>query len=408
MSASRGSLRREEELINAFEADQERITLTLSRKLEQLRSEKVQLENTLEAESESQVLRLSRQLTALRQAQQQQQQQQSTQGEASTSGAGTSTLPPTSNRSALSTSRSIPIVDPRYPDPDAILEALRRENESLRRRVNEMERDYVRVTRLNDIYREELIEHRRRLGLSVDSLIGLTGPSITNSPAESLSQPIHRRPQAVNHPNLSSTTSSVASSPDYNPSLPNRATGATPIPIHRDNGNRTVASTAMRPLPIHRTNGHTPLRHSASSSTSTTSSATNSPSSSLPSSPFTFSPPNLRTPDLESYNTHATTPPSSNSPLPLQAFVFQPLGAPQLSYPSVPPPSLSSSVGSPGISVSLSPSISRRNSVGQGNAPNTSNNAAVGRRVSVERGARIAETGSLAGRRRGGGASIGE
>ena len=30
-------MRREEDLINAFEADQERITLTLSRKLEQVR-----------------------------------------------------------------------------------------------------------------------------------------------------------------------------------------------------------------------------------------------------------------------------------------------------------------------------------------------------------------------------------
>jgi len=299
-------------------------------------------------------------------------------------------------------------MDPRYPNPDAILEALRRENESLRRRVNEMERDYVRVTRLNDIYREELIEHRGRLGLSVDSLIGLTGPSITNSPAESLSQPNHLRSQVTSSNGVGPIASSMRAG------LPNRATGATPIPIHRDNNSsRTVTSASIQPLPIPRTNSHAPPRHPSSISTSTTSSATNSPSSSLPPSPFTFTPPNLQNPDSESYNTHATTPPSSASPLPLQAFIFQPLGAPQLSYPSVPPPSLSSSVGSPNVSISLSPNISRRNSVGHGNTSTAigvtgSTNAGVRRRVSVDRGARIAETGSLVGRRRGGSTGIGE
>lgn len=40
---------------------------------------------------------------------------------------------------------------------------MRRENEQLRARLVDTERDYIRVTRLNEIYREELIEHRRRV-----------------------------------------------------------------------------------------------------------------------------------------------------------------------------------------------------------------------------------------------------
>ena len=49
------------------------------------------------------------------------------------------------------------------PSTDIVLEALRRENEQLRTRVADMERDYVKLMRLNEIYREELIDHRRRV-----------------------------------------------------------------------------------------------------------------------------------------------------------------------------------------------------------------------------------------------------
>ena len=49
------------------------------------------------------------------------------------------------------------------PSTEILLAALRKENETLRNRLTGMERDYVRVTRLNEIYREELIEHRRRV-----------------------------------------------------------------------------------------------------------------------------------------------------------------------------------------------------------------------------------------------------
>lgn len=106
----------------------------------------------MEAESEAAVNRLSREITALRLAQQTQS------GSAQINGSG-----------------SISPVDVRGPlfpvdsTPDAMLEAMRRENEALRVRLVETERDYIRVTRLNEIYREELIEHRRRVS---DSSIG--------------------------------------------------------------------------------------------------------------------------------------------------------------------------------------------------------------------------------------------
>ena len=44
-----------------------------------------------------------------------------------------------------------------------ILDALRRENEALRSRLVETEQDFIRISRLNEVYREELIQHRRRV-----------------------------------------------------------------------------------------------------------------------------------------------------------------------------------------------------------------------------------------------------
>jgi hypothetical protein len=49
------------------------------------------------------------------------------------------------------------------PSGESMLEAMRRENEQLRNRLVDTERDYIRISRLNEIYREELIEHRRRV-----------------------------------------------------------------------------------------------------------------------------------------------------------------------------------------------------------------------------------------------------
>ncbi|KAG5645491.1 hypothetical protein DXG03_005899 [Asterophora parasitica] len=140
-----------EDLINAYEAEEERIINHLSRKLEQLREEKIDLENTLEAESESHVNRMARQLTALRLVQQH----------------GTSNSSPSASPEIGLGFRSLVSgVHPMEPSAETMLEAMRRENEQLRSKLVETERDYVRISRLNEVYREELIDHRRRVSYS--------------------------------------------------------------------------------------------------------------------------------------------------------------------------------------------------------------------------------------------------
>ena len=58
--------------------------------------------------------------------------------------------------------------------PEMMLDAVRRENQQLRERLVDTERDYVRITRLNEIYREELIQHRRRVSIQLDANHALT------------------------------------------------------------------------------------------------------------------------------------------------------------------------------------------------------------------------------------------
>ncbi|KDQ10466.1 hypothetical protein BOTBODRAFT_36170 [Botryobasidium botryosum FD-172 SS1] len=356
------SSKHEEDLINAYEAEEERIINVLSRKLERLREEKVNLENALEAESESHVIRLSRELSSLRLLQQQQQQ--------NGDGAGPSTSSRGGDASERPAVHAPGFTDPRFPGYETMLEAIRRENENLRNRLVDTERAFIRVTRLNEIYREELIEHRRRLGLSVDSLIGLHSSS-----QDPLSQPTHRR---------ESGTSSPASSAIP---LPHRTTPA-PVPI------------AGLPIPRPPSQTHT-HRPSASLSDSSTP-LTVSPSS-LPSSPFSPGQSGMGlTGAPSSYLTQYTTPPSSTSPLVHLPFPHAP---PSLSYPSVPPPSLSSSLGSPVMMfqpIPPSPTVplSRRSSTSQAQSANA-------RRMSTERGARVAETGSLRDRRQSGTAGAG-
>ncbi|KAJ6532783.1 hypothetical protein DFH09DRAFT_828960, partial [Mycena vulgaris] len=337
------SMTKQEELINAYEAEEERIMNVLSKKLEQLREEKIELENVLEAESESHVNRLTRELSSLRLAQQQLMQ-------------GTSP-------------------GPSDPSVEIMLSALQRENEALRSRLVATERDYVRISRLNEVYREELLEHRNRLGLPVDHLIGLTS-------ADPYSQATHQRPQSAYSSNASSPTNSVLHFPTSRP--------ANGVPIPRP------AAQVRRVNSNNISEGNTPLSHSPSSSSD---------------SPFPFSP--VTSPNPTSYvsvSSNLTSPPTSYNP---GGVTF---GAPSrgLTYPSVPPPSLSSSFGSPTVSYhmphrepSLSPvePQSRRNSIRRGGARvaeagnlrsiSASRSASQSRRASVERGARVAETGQL-------------
>ncbi|KAI6165891.1 hypothetical protein EDD17DRAFT_1884154 [Pisolithus thermaeus] len=356
-TSSPSQLKREENLINAYEAEEERIINILSRKLEQLREEKINLENALEAESESHVNRLNRELTALRLAQQQQQ------------AAGSASISPDVR---TGTSTFLNGFDPTAPSAEVLLEAMRRENEQLRNRLVDTERDYVRIARLNEIYREELLEHRRRLGLSVDNLVGL-------SSADPFSQSTHRRSLS----NLSPSNTSVAltASP--------RLSHGVPIP---------------RPSPVH----HRPLNHPSE----TTTPLSHSPSSTE--SPFVFSPTVTNPASYMSNGTHSTTPPSSAS---LTSNPPPPYPTPNphaLTYPSVPPPSLSSSYGSPVISYvsnTSSPVESLRPNGRLGSDRRTVESGmlrnGLSRRASVDRGARIAETGTLVPRSRAGSQNFG-
>lgn len=107
----------------------------------------------MEAESEATVNRLSREISALRLAQQQHAQSAASPTQVNGSGS----VSPVDVRG--------PLFNPE-PTPEMMLEAMRRENEQLRTRLVETERDYIRITRLNEIYREELIEDRRRVSQS--------------------------------------------------------------------------------------------------------------------------------------------------------------------------------------------------------------------------------------------------
>ncbi|KAL0579651.1 hypothetical protein V5O48_002347 [Marasmius crinis-equi] len=412
MSASTSPLRRressaskeQEDLINAYEAEEERIINVLSRKLEQLRQDKIDLENSLEAESESHVNRLTRELSILK-----------AQQAAQANGSGE---PPAESSSGSNFSRS-----PADPSTEAMLEALRLENQTLRARLAEYERDYLRLSRLNEVYREELIEHRSRLGRSVDNLVGM-------SSSDPFSQPTHHRSSSI-----SSSTSSPSTSYPYS-----TATHA-PRPMQ-------VPVSAGVPVPIPRPPSqvqiHRPINNISESNTP----LSHSPTSVASESPYTFSSPGALSTNpasLVSNGTNVTTPPSSapivhnviNSPVLNGYGIGLGYGAPTrgLSYPSVPPPSLSSSFGSPNISYymgrdwdrenggldhSLSPieplSLSRRSSIANTTAnavgvagPGQRRGSVTDRRVaetgslrggssrrgSIERGGRVAETGSL-------------
>lgn len=193
-----------------------------------------------------------------------------------------------------------------------------------------------------------------------------------------LSQPTHHR--GSSYSNGSSPSTSVFQVP----TIP-RTSHANAVPIPRP------------PSQIHRPTNHipsglnTPLSHSPSSVSDT---------------PFPFSP-GTGGASFQSANTNITSPPSSASFNQQNQMAIPPGRG--LTYPSVPPPSLSSSFGSPSISYhiprdpSLSPiePLSRRNSnARRGSVDNRSRGAS--RRASLDFGARVAETGTLVPRSRAG------
>lgn len=229
----------------------------------------------------------------------------------------------------------------------------------------------------------------------MDNLIGLPQ-------SDPLSQPLHRRPSFTSSSPSSSIHIPVSSSHTT------RHTTAVPIPrppsqIHRPSNAISSEST-------------TPLSHSPSS---------------VSTSPFPFSPTTSPFPaSYASAATNLTTPPSVGS-VAMSPPTITNGGARMLSYPLVPPPSLSSSFGSPSTSlhqpsthpISFVPrdhdgtpspaesfhsrrdSFNRRGSferrvVETGSLRSMSRGQSRSRRESVERGARIAETGVLVPRTR--------
>lgn len=122
-----------------------------------MKEEKINLERVHEEESEAQVNRLARELAVLRLRQHQQLQQangaEDDKGKRSTAGPSTS---PQVSGTLFSD-----------PSTDVLLTALQKENESLRSRLASTEQEFIRLTRLNEIYREELIQHRRRVCYSI-------------------------------------------------------------------------------------------------------------------------------------------------------------------------------------------------------------------------------------------------
>ncbi|KIK60724.1 hypothetical protein GYMLUDRAFT_97037 [Collybiopsis luxurians FD-317 M1] len=138
---------------NTDEAEEDSRDKTISflaRKLEQLRADKIQLQNAPKAESNAHVKRLGRP-RGRRFAQQ-------------------NKKPNRKGRVAVDSGST------GDPSTEVMLENinLRHENEQLRKKLADLEQDFIRISRLNDNYREELIDHKNRLGLPISDLFVLS------------------------------------------------------------------------------------------------------------------------------------------------------------------------------------------------------------------------------------------
>lgn len=192
------------------------------------------------------------------------------------------------------------------------------------------------------------------------------------TPTDPFSQPMHRRSMSgISSP----SATSVALSMRY----------AVPTPSHGV------------PIPRPSSSIHRPVNQSSE----TTTPLSRSPSSAESRSPFPLSPVmSAHVPgsgSLVSNGTHVTTPSSSSVH---SGVVPGTYGVHALTYPSVPPPSLSSSYGSPVVSYfprgeSPAEGLSRRGSGVHGPGAGWRHARSGSRRDSVERGGRIAETGTL-------------
>lgn len=215
-----------------------------------------------------------------------------------------------------------------------------------------------------------LISHISQLGLSVDSLIGLT-----SADRDPFAHPTHRRPPPT-------ATTTVA------------ASNGVPIP--------RPASQVHRPASPPRSLSASPSSPASSPALSPLYPAS-SPASSFLHRRYSSSTSGATPASFVSVSTNITSPPSSAGEGAAAAFVVH-----GLSYPSVPPPSLSSSFGSPSVPLHLplSPaeprsrrgSGARRGSVGAGErrvVETGSLRRASERTAPIPIGGRVAEAGTL-------------
>ncbi|KAJ3101260.1 hypothetical protein HDU97_001557 [Phlyctochytrium planicorne] len=146
------------ELLMKVEQEEEQITNALQRKLSQLQREKVEMEQALEQEQEFIVNRLQRQLELLRQSQ-----------------------PNPNSSSASPALKKYPVHTPPSTDyppsptiSPGIIEMMRAEVNSLKMRLNDVEKDYEEnSSTARDLYnkcRAELLELRAKAGLPVDQI----------------------------------------------------------------------------------------------------------------------------------------------------------------------------------------------------------------------------------------------
>ncbi|KAK9766405.1 hypothetical protein K7432_004542 [Basidiobolus ranarum] len=149
------------ELLVQVEREEEYLTNTLQRKLTQLQKEKIDLENALEQEQEFMVNRLQKQLDGLRLEQSQK---------------DLGTSPPSPSLSSSPPAhRWRPTHSPSSSDVSvsshAVTEVLKAEVTALRIKQTELEKEFTATYNQLKIYKNELIELRKKCQLPVDDLL---------------------------------------------------------------------------------------------------------------------------------------------------------------------------------------------------------------------------------------------
>ncbi|OAV99460.1 hypothetical protein PTTG_06652 [Puccinia triticina 1-1 BBBD Race 1] len=329
-----GDSKQQEDLINALEAEEERLVNTLTRKLEKLRAEKAELENVLEAESESLVLRLQRQLSLLITQQQQQQAAQP----------GSAAAPPNSATAPNSPSATIaPNLNalinnphPLNPSPATLIEVLKSENSSLRNRLVDTEREFIKTSRQNEMYRSELIALRQRAGMSIDDLIGAAPAGEENYPsaraARRRSRGTSTSANGIPIPGLTGAEH-VARRPHHAPSF---SSGSAQL-------SSFASSTPMTPNSL--AGDSTNLVSASLTTTNLTTPSTSYPGLPVPHSTPAASPANDRQP--EQPPAHSSRPPSSSEHPPPPEPISSPSSTQTLSNPEPTNPPSPSSITAP-------------------------------------------------------------